>query len=151
MTIRQRIKSICKSKNISLNSLEKRCNLATGYISKLDKSSPSLDNICRIAELLGVSLDELVYGRNEEMNHHIKASELPKSVLDIKNDAINNDSKRDLPNLSDHQMVELSLEEKTMITKFRLISPEAKETVTTLIDTFYEKYKKGSEKDEEAI
>lgn len=45
----------------------------------------------------------------------------------------------------------LSPEELEMMRKFRLISPEAKETVTTLIDTFYEKYKKGNEKSEEAV
>lgn len=62
MDLKERIKELCKEKGISLNKLEADCGVAKGYISKLDKSSPSVATIQRIADYLGVSLDYLIKG-----------------------------------------------------------------------------------------
>lgn len=45
MDLKERIKELCKEKGISLNKLESDCGVAKGYISKLDKSSPSVATI----------------------------------------------------------------------------------------------------------
>ena len=60
MDLKERIKELCKEKEISLNKLESDCGVAKGYISKLDKSSPSVATIQRIAEYLDVSIDYLL-------------------------------------------------------------------------------------------
>ncbi len=60
MTVKERIKSICKERGISINQLEKDCGFGKGYISKLSDSSASVSKICEIAAHLHVSVDYLV-------------------------------------------------------------------------------------------
>lgn len=55
----KKIKEICRTKNITINKLEKDLGFAKGYISKLDKSSPSFDNALKIAKYLNVDVNEL--------------------------------------------------------------------------------------------
>lgn len=55
----KKIKAICKKKNISICQLEKDLGFAKGYISKLSKSSPSIDNAMKIARYLDVDVNEL--------------------------------------------------------------------------------------------
>lgn len=67
MTLRERIKDLCKSKGISLNKLEKDCGFATGYLSKLDKSTPNSSKLQIVADHLHVSLDYLLTGKEKEI------------------------------------------------------------------------------------
>lgn len=64
MTLRERIKDMCKCKGISMNALEKELGFASGYISKLDKSTPNSKNIQKIADYFGVSVDYLMTGED---------------------------------------------------------------------------------------
>ena len=54
MTLRERVKMLCKEQKTSLNALETECGFAKGYASKLDKSTPNAENrrflprICRL-------------------------------------------------------------------------------------------------------
>ena len=67
MTLRERIKDLCKSNGISLNKLEKDCGFATGYLSKLDKSTPNSSKLQIVADHLHVSLDYLLTGKEKEI------------------------------------------------------------------------------------
>jgi transcriptional regulator with XRE-family HTH domain len=60
MTVKERIKSVCKERGMSVNQLEKECGFGKGYISKLSDSSASISKICEIAARLHVSVDYLV-------------------------------------------------------------------------------------------
>lgn len=71
MTLKERIKELCKDSGISMNKLEDECGFAKGYISKLGKSTPNSGKLQIIADYFGVSLDFLMTG--EEMS--IKFSE----------------------------------------------------------------------------
>ena len=62
MTIKERIKDICKQKNIPVYLLEEECGLAKGYISKLDKSNPTADKLYLICSYLNISMDYLITG-----------------------------------------------------------------------------------------
>ena len=62
MTIRDRIKALCKEKRISLNKLEQDCGVAKGYVSKLDNSTPNATKIKKIADYLGVTVDYILNG-----------------------------------------------------------------------------------------
>lgn len=64
-SIRWRIKMYCKLRGVSLNQLEGDCGLGKGYVSKLDKSSPNIKKLEKIADYLRVDLNSLVYGRQE--------------------------------------------------------------------------------------
>lgn len=70
MTIRERIKALCKSKGISINKLEMDCGVAKGYVSKLDKSTPNATKLQILADHLNVSLDYLITG-NEDNTYYL--------------------------------------------------------------------------------
>lgn len=62
MTLKERIKSLCKNNGVSLNKLETELDFAKGYLSKLDKSTPNSAKLQKIADYFGVSLDYLMTG-----------------------------------------------------------------------------------------
>lgn len=66
-----KIKLLCKTKKISLQSLLEQCNINRNFIYDLERKekAPSFDKIIRIADCLDVSIDYLA-GRtsNPEIN-----------------------------------------------------------------------------------
>lgn len=62
MSTKDRIKTLCSKKGISVNKLETELGFGTGYVSKLDKSTPNTKKIKSIADYFGVSVDYLVTG-----------------------------------------------------------------------------------------
>lgn len=69
MTMRNRIKELCKENGISMNKLEKTLQFGTGYISKLDNSTPNTKKLQLIADYFNVSVDYLMTGK--EIKHEI--------------------------------------------------------------------------------
>lgn len=63
MTLRERVKILCKEQKTSLNALETECGFAKGYASKLDKSTPNAENLRKIADFFHVSVDYLMTGK----------------------------------------------------------------------------------------
>lgn len=55
------IVALCKKKNISIAKLEREIGLGNGTIGRWEKSSPSIDNVKKVAEFFGVTVDSLVY------------------------------------------------------------------------------------------
>nr|DAK89847.1 MAG TPA: repressor protein [Caudoviricetes sp.] len=66
MTLRERVKILCKEQKTSLNALETECGFAKGYASKLDKSTPNAENLRKIADFFNVSVDYLMTGKEPE-------------------------------------------------------------------------------------
>ena len=62
MTIRDRVKELCRDQHISINRLEQEVGLSKGYVSKLGESVPNTKKISLIADRLNVSVDYLVNG-----------------------------------------------------------------------------------------
>lgn len=60
MTLKERIKELCKSNKISVNKLETDLGFGTGYVSKLDKSTPNMSKLSQIADYFNVSTDMLL-------------------------------------------------------------------------------------------
>lgn len=58
--IYDKIKEICKSKGISVTSLEKKANLSNGSISKWNVSIPTVYNLKSAADALNVKIDDLL-------------------------------------------------------------------------------------------
>ena len=65
MEMLNKIKELCKRKGISVCRMEEELGLGRGYIGKLGKSSPTLKNVIKIADYLGISICELI---NRECN-----------------------------------------------------------------------------------
>ena len=55
-----RIKAECAKKKISIMLLEEKAGLSNGVISKWNTSSPTLENVKRVADYLGITIDELI-------------------------------------------------------------------------------------------
>ena len=66
MTLKERIRSLAKSKSISLPLLEEPLGFGAGTISKWDKSMPSADKLKAVAQFFGVSMDYLMTGEKED-------------------------------------------------------------------------------------
>lgn len=62
MTIKERVKELCRNKGVTAAKLEKECGFANGYVSKLDKSTPTTKNMQKIADYFGVTVEYLMTG-----------------------------------------------------------------------------------------
>lgn len=62
ISTKDKIKMLCNINNISVNKLETECGFAKGYISKIDKSSPSSENLQKLAGKFFVGTDYLITG-----------------------------------------------------------------------------------------
>lgn len=60
MELIDRIKSIASAKGISIKNLEDAAGLGRGTIYKWETSSPRLDKLLQVADVLGVSIDEIL-------------------------------------------------------------------------------------------
>lgn len=66
MNLKERIKTLCKENGITVNKLEKTLGFGTGYVAKLDNSTPNTAKIQLIADFFNVSLDYLMNGKEPE-------------------------------------------------------------------------------------
>lgn len=53
----EKIESLCKEQGVSISKVEKECNIGNATIRRWDKSSPRLDNLKKVADYFGVSVD----------------------------------------------------------------------------------------------
>ena len=60
MTLKDKIKTLCKIHGTSMNKIEKELGFASGYISKLGYSKPNSEYMNRIAERFSVTTDFLL-------------------------------------------------------------------------------------------
>lgn len=58
--IYDKVKEICNRQGVSVGYVEKTAGLGNGTISKWNDSSPSVDRLVAVANVLNVSLEELV-------------------------------------------------------------------------------------------
>lgn len=61
----ERVKSLCKKRQIPISRLEKELGFANGYISQLRKGVFPSDRLMEIANYFGVSVDYLINGTEE--------------------------------------------------------------------------------------
>lgn len=54
------IKKVCEEKGISVTKVEKMAGLSNGAISKWNTSSPTVDNLKAVANVLKVSVKKLI-------------------------------------------------------------------------------------------
>ena len=55
----ERVKMICKERKIPLSRLERECGFSNGYIGQLRKGSIPDDRLLKIANYLGMTVDQL--------------------------------------------------------------------------------------------
>ena len=55
-----KIEAKCKEKGITISALEKAVELGNATIKGWEKSSPRVDNLKKVADFFGCSIDELI-------------------------------------------------------------------------------------------
>lgn len=84
MGLYEQIRDIAKEKGYSINRLEKELGFARSSINKFNKNKPSTDKIQQIADLLGVSVDRLLNGTDDEpMSGYYLNEETAKAAQEI--------------------------------------------------------------------
>ncbi len=58
--IYSKIAALCKERGISISKLEKEVSIGNGTIGRWDTSSPTVENLKKVAGYFGVSMDELL-------------------------------------------------------------------------------------------
>ncbi|MBC1474949.1 helix-turn-helix transcriptional regulator [Listeria grandensis] len=56
----ERIKEIAKENNISIYSIEKKCELSSGSICKWNNSEPRTSSLLKVCKCLGIDINELL-------------------------------------------------------------------------------------------
>ena len=54
------IRRLCNKKPVSIAKLERETGIGNGTISRWNTSSPSIENVQKVAEYFGVSVDDLL-------------------------------------------------------------------------------------------
>lgn len=67
MTIFERIKQTAKQRGLTLNQLNDKANLKNNIIYSWKTKTPSVENVKKVADVLGVSVDYLL-GNTDEMS-----------------------------------------------------------------------------------
>lgn len=72
----EKIKQLCEANNTSITRLERDCGLANATIRRWEVASPSVENLARVADHFGVSVDYLlgrgIYALSAEAQQYAK-------------------------------------------------------------------------------
>lgn len=71
MGLYEQIRDVAKNKGYSINRLEKELGFARSSINKFNKNNPGVDKLQQIADLLDVSVDYLMTGKETPENREI--------------------------------------------------------------------------------
>lgn len=63
----EKIKKYSKEKKIPISEIEKKIGVAPRSLCKWSKSNPTYDKVVRVANILGVTVDELTDGTVKEV------------------------------------------------------------------------------------
>lgn len=67
----KRIKQLCKMKGVTQQKVEMTLGLANGYISKIEKSTPSGTNLQKLADYFGVTVEYLMKGEDTKTPYYL--------------------------------------------------------------------------------
>ena len=62
----ENIRRLCSQKPVSIARLERETGISNGTISRWDTSSPTVENVQKVAEYFGVTVDQLLTGATTE-------------------------------------------------------------------------------------
>lgn len=65
MFLYDKVKVLAEKQNLSINQLEKKCELSSGSISKWNKSQPSAIALYKVAKYFGISVENMLEEKTE--------------------------------------------------------------------------------------
>ena len=82
----EKIKELCKLKNISVNKLEQELGFAKGSLCRIDVNKPSIDKLQKIAKYFDVGIEYMTGEENEEKGYYInpETAELAQTLFENK-------------------------------------------------------------------
>lgn len=83
MGLYERIKEVANKKGYSINRLEKDLGFPRSSISKYNKNVPSMEKIQKIADLLNVSIDEIIGEERDNTGKYYINEETAKTAQEI--------------------------------------------------------------------
>lgn len=93
MSLFDRIKELCKSRDITLQELAEKTNMSTNSLYKWRKSIPSADKLKKVADYFGVSIDYLM-GSDVSETQKLNSEEDKLVVMFRKNTADMSDEEK---------------------------------------------------------
>ncbi len=87
MKLLLKIKELCKNQGISIAELERKAGIGNGIIARWNKSTPSSDNLKKVADCLGVTLDYLM-GNEPESKEFESETERKIRILTWKSEKL---------------------------------------------------------------
>ncbi len=111
MTAVDRVKELCKDRNIPISKLERACGFSNGYIAKLKKGTMPNDKLQIVADYFNVSVEYLMTGEDQAAPYYL------------------NDETRDLA-----QFLFENPNYKVMFDAVRKVKPEDVEFIKEMID-----------------
>lgn len=134
MTIKERIQEVLKERNISSVKLEQELGFGKGYISKLDKASPSAENILKIANYLHISTDYII-GKTDDS--FVKIEGLPNYVFNAATGTLIPSKKNQDPAavdfLRNQNTIKLSEDAIDVAAQYATRPPEIQEMIRNLL------------------
>ncbi len=92
MSLVQRIKELANEKNITFAELERKIEISNGQIRRWDSVSPKSDNLQKVADYFGVSVDYLL-GRTNNKFYGLSGEKRELSIEQALNSVMSYDGK----------------------------------------------------------
>lgn len=92
MSLVQRIKELANEKNITFAELERKIEISNGQIRRWDTASPKSDNLQKVADYFGVSVDYLL-GRTNNKFYGLSNEKRELSIEQALNSVMSYDGK----------------------------------------------------------
>jgi transcriptional regulator with XRE-family HTH domain len=77
-----RIKKLCEKNNISISKLERALEFPRSYLSKWEKSAPSIEKVQMVAKFFDVSID-YIYGNTDNPKENLELTDDERLFLDV--------------------------------------------------------------------
>jgi transcriptional regulator with XRE-family HTH domain len=81
-SVGDRIREIREHKGINQDRVAEKANISKGFLSDIEngKRNPSSDNLLRIANVLGASLDYIMKGETQDEQHATRPVQIPPEL-----------------------------------------------------------------------
>lgn len=139
MSLLSRVTNLLLEKNISIKQAERECGISNGSIRRWDTSSPSIDNLIKLADFLEISIDFLLADNRkfttETQKNVLSANELILTTLFNKIDCRDQNEILDIIKLKYERSIKEKGTQKNSDTEQNPMSPLSLQNNKAIKDT----------------
>lgn len=93
MTIFERVIELAKQKNLSLREIESKAGIAEKALYKWKTYNPRVENVQKVADVLGVSVDYLLGNTDDKKTSTVESEGTKNTIEDIKKNLVSYDGR----------------------------------------------------------